>query len=431
MIPFDQLYNFLDSVSHCNLLIYRFTPAGSKNLDNCQPLHAYYTFNSYYKQVTTPNIIFYDQEPLFWDHYTEIKQWVIDNHVNEGESGLPYWPPELVDAVSRSNLKAVIKPVFNSIYNQVLLAHSEKRSLELEKYENNGFVGVYFWSHALIARDWYRYAEVDPELIYNNNFKFDFVVYGRAWSGSREYRLKFFDLLIEKNLSNCSLAKFSAEDNGQHYTHHRYVNPSFQTNNLKLESSLVENTAPSHASATYSSEEYQQAAIDVVLETLFDDARIQLTEKILRPIACGKPFILASTPGSLQYLRDYGFQTFSDLIDESYDTIEDPVLRLQAIMNTMQQIVEHPNKETLYAGLHKIAEFNRARFHSRKFHDMIVEEYQTNLTQAVATCKQHASRKNILYWKKIYADNDLARVWLKHHTQTYIADYQQIFKEVK
>jgi hypothetical protein len=49
-----------------------------------------------------------------------------------------------------------------------------------------------------------------------------------------------------------------------------------------------------------------------VAETVFD-TRIHLTEKTLRPIACGHPFILAAGPGSLKYLQTYGFRTFSPL----------------------------------------------------------------------------------------------------------------------
>jgi hypothetical protein len=69
-----------------------------------------------------------------------------------------------------------------------------------------------------------------------------------------------------------------------------------------------------------------------VLETLFDDHRWHLTEKSLRPIACGKPFVLMATPGSLQYLRQYGFKTFDGLIDETYDSIQNPKQRLQAVL---------------------------------------------------------------------------------------------------
>ena len=42
--------------------------------------------------------------------------------------------------------------------------------------------------------------------------------------------------------------------------------------------------------------------------------------------------MLAATPGSLQYLKQYGFETFHGLIDESYDTILDPRERLKTIV---------------------------------------------------------------------------------------------------
>jgi hypothetical protein len=71
---------------------------------------------------------------------------------------------------------------------------------------------------------------------------------------------------------------------------------------------------------------------------LFDDDRLHLTEKSLRPIACKQPFILAATHGSLQYLKDYGFKTFDSVWDENYDTIEDPYQRMLAIIQLMKNI---------------------------------------------------------------------------------------------
>jgi hypothetical protein len=52
-------------------------------------------------------------------------------------------------------------------YSLITLSHSEKNSQELELYEQNDFIGVYYWSHALIARDWFRYAKLDPLLTIN------------------------------------------------------------------------------------------------------------------------------------------------------------------------------------------------------------------------------------------------------------------------
>ena len=140
----------------------------------------------------------------------------------------------------------------------------------------------------------------------------------------------------------------------------------------------------------YNAQHYQQCAIDVVTETLFDDNRLHLTEKILRPIACGKPFILAGTWGSLAYLREYGFQTFGDLIDESYDTVKDPVRRLQAIARVMRNIARMPasRRQTLYQAMQTIADFNRQHFFSDDFATQLNNEYLVNMHDGLRTVKE-------------------------------------------
>ena len=123
----------------------------------------------------------------------------------------------------------------------------------------------------------------------------------------------------------------------------------------------------------------------MVLETLFDDSRLHLTEKILRPIACGQPFILAATQGSLEYLRSYGFSTFSGLIDETYDTIMDPLERLQAIVIEMKRIAQlsQKDKHKLYTELEKIASKNKQLFFSTEWQQKIIREYKSNLEVAL------------------------------------------------
>ena len=44
-----------------------------------------------------------------------------------------------------------------------------------------------------------------------------------------------------------------------------------------------------------------------------------------------QPFMLLGAPGNLQYLKQYGFKTFNGIIDETYDHITDPYLRMQAV----------------------------------------------------------------------------------------------------
>jgi hypothetical protein len=141
----------------------------------------------------------------------------------------------------------------------------------------------------------------------------------------------------------------------------------------------------STASADYVSQDYISTQLEIVLETLFDDARIQLTEKSLRPIACGHPFMLASTPGSLEYLRSYGFETFGPYINESYDAILDPAERIQFIVAEMRRIasLSLDQKQQLYAELRLIAARNKQLFFSKSWHDSVIQEFKNNFEQAL------------------------------------------------
>ena len=246
-------------------------------------------------------------------------------------------------------------------YDLTLLLHSEQHSDQLQLFVEHGFVPVYYWSHGLIAQDWFRYAQHDPRLVFDfSQITKDFLVYNRAWGGTREYRLYFTQSLYEHNLLDHVQTTFNPRDQ-VHYTRHIFKNQKFQISNYNLEQCLQPCLVDSTASADYNNIDYANAGIEVVLETIFDDTRWHLTEKILRPIACGKPFILASTPGSLEYLRNYGFKTFQGLIDESYDQISDSSARLHAIILEMKRIaaLDSRDKLDLYKELHEIAKYNK------------------------------------------------------------------------
>ena len=168
----------------------------------------------------------------------------------------------------------------------------------------------------------------------------------------------------------------------------------FKNTKLKIKRSdlqhvLPQNTHNSNSSADYNGHDYQSSLIEVVLETLFDDQRQHLTEKTLRPIACKQPFILAAPPGSLQYLRDYGFKTFSGLIDETYDTIQDSAERLQAIVQEMQRIssLSALQKQELMESMRPIVEYNQQWFFSDQFFKQLIDEFKQNIDNGVATVK--------------------------------------------
>lgn len=398
-VPLNHLYHFLNQHIDDDVLIYRFWPHGSKNISDLGPLESTnLQQKSWTEWKKTVPMIMHDQEPLDFDLYQNHSvQDLINIQLNFVKVLRDY---NLADyyltEVSKTNL---FLQIYTGINDKYLLCHSEVNSNELTKYQNNNAVGIYWWSHAMIARDWYRFAKLDARLDFSSTrFSKDFNIYNRAWCGTREYRLKFAEMIIGNNLENFSNIKFSPVDHGSHYTNHVFKNPSFViTNTLD---GLPLNEHPAEASADYDAQDYQTHALDVVLETLFDDTRIHLTEKTLRPIACGKPFILVSTPGALEYLRRYGFKTFGSLINEEYDHIIDPVKRLQSIINTMDEISKIPTvqKMSLYNELHRIAEHNKKWFWSDEFSTNLIDEFSTNYQLAVDVCRKNQTG---YHWQKM------------------------------
>lgn len=72
---------------------------------------------------------------------------------------------------------------------------------------------------------------------------------------------------------------------------------------------------------------YNKTAYSLVCETSADNSISLFSEKITKPIIAHRLFIVVSGQNYLKNLRNLGFQTFGNIIDESYDQIENPTQR--------------------------------------------------------------------------------------------------------
>lgn len=368
-VPLDRLYHYIESVAEeirgDRVIIYRFLPHGSKNVDHLDYLKPY----NWSEFTVSPHLYCNDQEPLDYEYYEKNKRSLrsIANLIDS------YGLPLLSFNFSR----------LYGIYDKNLLLHSEQRSDNIIKYSSSQFIPVYYWSHAIIARDWFRYAEYITQ---KKSVKKLFLIYNRAWSGTREYRLGFADRLIWNDLVDNCVMRISPIDStiDKHYDLHTFDHPEWRPKNV-IEKYFPLCEAESHYSADFDQEDYESTNIEIVLETLFDDQRLHLTEKTLRPIAMGQPFILAGTYGSLKYLREYGFKTFSDCWDESYDMMTDSLERMNKIVEVMKHIESmHPDeKEKMLIKAQYIADYNKKYFFSKNFQQIINTELVDNLTQAL------------------------------------------------
>lgn len=378
-IPLDRLYYFLRDAAQeiygDPVVIYRFWPDGAKNINNLTLVNEHgfpgLGDNEWKTRVTSPSIFCHDQEPLDYEYYSRSQR---------NETG-PW--NDVLKSIDRYKPSKNLYVIKHSFFEKTILLHSEQRSWNLDQYIlDDQMVPTYFWSHAVIARDWFRYAQHEKFVKKSTQ---TFLIYNRAWNHTREYRLKFADLLIDYGLAD--LCRFTCNvvdpELNIHYSEHVWKNPSWKPSN-QLENFFQPTEAPSHSSADFNTADYNNTDIEVVLETLFDDSRLHLTEKSLRPIACGQPFILAATHGSLSYLRRYGFKTFDSIWDESYDLIQDPLQRLIKIVDLMKEIAswDEVTREIKLTQAQEIVQFNQKRFFSQDFFNTVIDELKTNLTKA-------------------------------------------------
>jgi hypothetical protein len=292
-----------------------------------------------------PWIVCNDQEPLDFDYYENENNY--RSHVEHVKS-FNRTPAELART---HNFRWLHSP---STQKKWIVLHSELNSKEVHKYNNSGsFTCAYYWSHAFIARDWYRFAEYDITLQPGRYFRKPFLIYNRESTGTRTYRDTVIEKLHANNLiESCQIGSF-----------------------------LDHASVTSASSAEYDCYDINSSLFQVVLETVYDE-RIHLTEKTLRALACGIPFLLLCGAGSLQTLRNYGFKTFEPYINEAYDQEPDSQKRMDMVVSEMQRI--NANPVAIFEKCKHIVEHNKKHFFSNKFFNILCAELKQNVAKAEA-----------------------------------------------
>jgi hypothetical protein len=405
-IPLDNLYHWIQGLAQHPVMLYVFRPHGSKDIFDLDQFEE--SLIPYQPWPMTPLIVCHDQEPLDFNLHqfdydlARLEQLVLKRDWTQNDleiemefynnlSSFPNFKPNWLSSAMHCS-------------DWVILLHSEQNSNDVEQFSQCGFAPVYYWSHAMIARDWYRFAQYDTRFL--KKVEKTFLVYCRDWMPRREYRLKFLDLLVNANLvEDCKISTQHTNNQGVHLRDYVSVDPKFTVDTYRLEIIPDNNTGPA-ASADYNVTDINSTAISVVLETVVDGDKIHLTEKILRPIACGHPFLLAAGPGSLAYLKSYGFKTFDSVFDESYDQQTDTVKRLEMIVQTMQKIQQLSDSE--WEQINAIAAYNKQHFFSDSFINQVIAELQINLNDAVEFCLENRG-DTFWKWRKIMRRTGLYR----------------------
>jgi hypothetical protein len=131
-------------------------------------------------------------------------------------------------------------------------------------------------------------------------------------------------------------------------------------------------------------EPYIDTYFSLVSETVFDYPYSLRSEKIYKPIAMGHPFVAVANCGFYRDLHNAGFQTFGNLIDESFDSIDNNQDRLDRIAQVVQDLCASDLAEFLVAS-RAVTKYNQQHMATEgirifnEFPDRFVNFIQSNL----------------------------------------------------
>lgn len=135
---------------------------------------------------------------------------------------------------------------------------------------------------------------------------------------------------------------------------------------IELDTMDCENKNGFSTGDTFKKDLFLNSCINLVTETSFNCNELFISEKILKPIICYQPFIVFGPYQYLKRLKTYGYKTFSNVWDESYDEIEDWRERLKVLIDLVNGLnsktIEEINE--IYLKTKDICIYNREVFNS-------------------------------------------------------------------
>lgn len=349
MIRIDEIYNnvFLAALQDQTkkTSIHWFDPFGSTSFDD---IHSF--------PVVTGNDSRPDQRILFWDQ----------------------------EPFHRDRLEACI-PLFRKMYwwgDRHIIVTSEYNSEDVQwVYDTYGLESSYYFFHGWAALDWYRgynrtylmqpFAERTPTTT--------FLCPNNIIGGRRKHRLELLSELVNRELVYTNLVSFPERCPYENQT----VIELCQEYNIDMAAvdlPLKIDNGTDYHSGSHAINMWglaNRSLLHVVTETVYYGRKQHITEKTFKPIVMQQPFVIVSCQGSLEYMRRYGFKTFGDLWDESYDDTSDEyrILKIGKLLADLDSL-SVAEKTTLQKHLIPIVEHNYNWFYSREFEQLLWSELQ-------------------------------------------------------
>lgn len=251
------------------------------------------------------------------------------------------------------------------IYANELLSHDDANELAYPGYKNHlSFISIDEWidSKLEVTHD---YAKKDKW----------FLNYNRVL---RTHRCQLVAELKLRSLTEHGLVSFVP--NGEFYQGFTQtvedildadnnVSPEYKEKYIPLlQDRMVIDDYNITTNGPVIADHYETTILSVVTETTWNQKEIFISEKTFKAIANGHPFIIVGPAGFLKKLRELGFKTFTGVLNEYYDEVEDHNSRLAAVADEIQRLcnLDAVTKGLVYRQLSTIAYQNKEIFEGIK-----------------------------------------------------------------
>jgi len=273
------------------------------------------------------------------------------------------------------------------------LLTSERDSENVEHVcERWRWKSAYYFFHGWAALDWYRGYDrtflIQP--VQERTITRTFIAPNRIVAGERQHRLQMLYHIFKNGMTHNHI---SCPDTcpAENISIHEAIKP-LAARYPDIESVFAaqalpinfagETDHPMHSCWLSLFDESAESLLYLVTETVATGRRHHLTEKTFKPIALGMPFVIVGTHGSLEYLRSYGFRTFGDIWDESYDLAHDDerIERIAELLKSLD-VLSTEAKQDLFDRAQEIIEHNWNHFYNGGFEAVLWTELNDMLAQ--------------------------------------------------
>ncbi len=272
--------------------------------------------------IETDYIFFHDQEPVDPDLYSHLFDEVLKRNTDV------WWPN---------------KP--NPFGHVIVSERGESVEHLCQKYE---WTSHYYFYHGWACQDWYRGYDRTFLIPRAQDRKptQTFMSPNRIVAGKRDHRVLFLYNVFKQGLAHnhisapriCTYENVNISTVARKYCS-TYPDIEQVFNQAELPRLFAGEDTQQMTSCWLSNfAEAQDSLIYVPTETVYFGRRTHITEKTFKAIALEMPFVLVAPAGSLEYMREYGFQTFDGIFDESYDTETDDIRRVEQVVKLLKDL---------------------------------------------------------------------------------------------